>query len=291
LLHLSYPIIGVLHADEDVYYDFAKKYSDRVQVLICVSQRVRKNAILKVPEIDQAHLFTIPCGINLPDINHTTQAGNILRLVYVGRVLHYQKRAGDLVRICELLDNQKVPFHLNIIGHGDALPAIKEGLKKTGLDKHVTFPGWLTQKEVAKYLSESDVLVLTSDFEGTPIAMMEALASGCGFTGTRVSGIEDYEHNPLAADCYSVFTVGDIEDAVNKIRKVAAIPPNTRSMAARALAETEFSMAVCLERYQAAIATLKPAEAQAPKISLSLSQLLYSRAIAVARYLKMSIRS
>jgi hypothetical protein len=48
-----------------------------------------------------------------------------------------------------------------------------------------------------------------------------------------VSGIEDYEFHLLAPGCLGVYTAGDIEDAVNKIRKVAAIPKNTGIQAAK----------------------------------------------------------
>ena len=154
----------------------------------------------------------------------------------------------------------------------------------------VTFYGWLSQKEVGERLAASDILVLTSDFEGTPVAMMEALAAGCGIVGTRVSGIEDYELQPLAADCYAVFDVGNIDEAVSKINTIASIPASVRIPAARKMAENDFSMDVCLERYAKALASIKPSE-QMPvaKVGLPFQSLLYSRAIALARYLKVSV--
>jgi len=288
-LHNTYPVIGVLHADDTHYYRLAEKYFRQTDMFVCVSNRISKNLKDRLPEFDPALIYTIPCGINLPAIDNSIQPHPLLQLVYLGRISDYQKRTGDLVKICTLLFKNKAPFHLNIIGDGDAKPALENTFIVAGLQHSVTFCGWLTQEGVTGYLAAADMLLLTSDFEGMPIAMMESLAAGCGVVGTRVSGIEDYEQDPLAAGCMGIYTVGDIEEAVSKINKVAAIPVNERRLAARKLAETQFSMQVCLDKYLDAIAAISPRSAQVPRIKFTFSSLIYSRAIAVARRLKVKL--
>jgi len=284
-LHGSYFIAGVLHSDDEPYYHLAEKYSRKTDAFICVSNRVCTTVKNRIPSFDPSRIFIIPCGINLPAVYYHNDPKDFLRLVYVGRVSDYQKRTGDLVTICGLLAKQKTKFHLDIIGDGDTKAALEMKFKEAGLHEYVTFWGWLSQKEVARHLSSSDILVLTSDFEGTPIAMMEALAAGCGMAGTRVSGIEDYEFHPLAADCLGVYAVGDVEGAVGKILNLATIPKSTRQNATRKMAESEFSMGVCLERYFNAVHEKK---SPAPPLAVKLSffDLLYSRVLAVLRYLK-----
>ena len=284
-LRYSYFITGVLHSDEGHYYGLAERYAAKTDIFVCVSNRVGISVEKLIPDFGPNRVFTIPCGINLPHIEYNNEPSSLLRLVYVGRLSDYQKRTGDLVTLCGLLAKRGIKFHLDIIGDGDTKASLEQEFTEAGLQQYVTFWGWLSQKEVARHLSASDVLVLTSDFEGTPIAMMEALASGCGFTGTRVSGIEDYEFHPLAADCLSVYAIGDIEDAVNKIMCVAAIPRSTRQKAARKLAEAEFSMKVCLEKYFNIIYEKKSPVPPLP-IKLSFFALLYSKALAMARHLK-----
>ncbi len=287
-LHRSYPIVGVMHADEAHYYKLAEQYYHSVAVLACVSNRVHTTVQKKVPAFNPAHIFTIPCGINLPPANSDIIThGDVLQLAYVGRVSIYQKRATDLAKIASSLAKQGIRFHLSIIGDGDAKAPLEATVQANGLQEHVTFHGWLTQQEVARHLSQTDLLLLTSDFEGTPIAMMEALAAGCGMVGTRVSGIEDYELHPLAADCLGVYETGDIAEAVNRINKLAAVPYATRRHSARLLAEAEFSMDVCLEKYSNAISTMPPrTETRPPKVVLPFTDQLYSKAIALARKIK-----
>ena len=288
-LHKTYPMIGVLHADEEHYYTLVQKYFGDVSVFACVSDRVKRTTLQRFPQIDPAVVYTIPCGIDLPDVAFAAHNIDIVQLVYVGRVSEYQKRTSDLVQICALLHQQGSRFHLNIIGDGQEKMTLENKFKDAGLGALVTFHGWLQQKDVSKWLAAADILVLTSDFEGTPVAMMEALAEGCGIVGTRVSGIEDYEQHPLAAQCYRVFDVGDVTGAVAGIMEVATIPVSIRQQAARKLAESEFTMDVCLERYCKAIATIVPERHAPVTVSMPAKDVLFSKLLAFARYLKVSI--
>lgn len=288
----TYPIVGVLHADEHHYYDLAVKHQQRVDLLACVSERIRTRTLELLPSFESTRVPVIPCGIHLPTPHFNTHRMPEIRLVYVGRISNYQKRTTDLVKISSRLAELGISFHLNIIGDGkEPRQELEEKVKEAGLQQHISFLGWLSQQQVAAQLSGSDVLILTSDFEGMPIAMMEGLAMGCGFVGTRVSGIEDIESHRHAADCLGIFEVGNIEEAVQHIQRVAAIPAQRRMLAARALAEAEFTMDVCLTRYYAAINALliKPvAKTHIKSIPLSLH--IKSRLLAVARTLRMKMR-
>ena len=56
-----------------------------------------------------------------------------------------------------------------------------------GLDEAVTFAGW--QRDLAPIYSDLDALVISSDNEGTPVAVIEALAGGCPVISTAVGGV------------------------------------------------------------------------------------------------------
>ncbi len=289
-LSATYPVVAVLHADEAPYYQLAAQYYKQVAIFVCVSARVAANVRAKSPQIDTERIFTIPCGIHLPAVQPAAANSNLLQLVYVGRITDYQKRSGDLAKVAELMKQKNIAFHLNIIGDGlETKVALQKKIIESGLEQQVTFTGWLSQDKVHEYLVSSDVLLLTSDFEGMPISMMEGLAAGCGFVGTRVSGIEDYEHHPLAGDCFGVFEPGDIATAVERIQKIGAVPVETRKSAARKLAEEQFSMEICLSRYNAAIATIPVQSYFKGTTHLPISIAVKSRITALLRGAKMSI--
>lgn len=288
--HKTYPIIAVLHADEPYYYNIAAEHYKKLAAIVCVSKRVCATLLSKIPELSPALVHTIPCGIKLPTLNKIEHADGIIRLVYAGRVSVYQKRAGDLLKIAQLLVNKKVQFHLDIIGDGDAKPGLMAGVEAAGLQQSISFRGWRTQAEVAGFLANADMLLMTSDFEGTPIAMMEALGAGCGMVGTRVSGIEDYEHHPYAENCLKIFQVGDIEDAADKIVKLSAIPSQFRRNSARQLAENEFSMSVCLARYMNVVKGINFKSHTTAAYSLPLAGVMKSRVVALARKTKLALK-
>lgn len=288
--HNTYPIVAVLHADEPYYYNIAAQYYKQLSAIICVSKRVNATLLRQIPELEQAQVHTIPCGIKLPAIDNGNRIDGIIKLVYAGRVSVYQKRAGDLLKIAQLLANRNIRFHLDIIGDGDAKAGLMAGAEAAGLQQSISFRGWRSQAEVASFLANADMLLMTSDFEGTPIAMMEALGAGCGMVGTRVSGIEDYEHHAFAESCLSIFAVGDIEDAAEKIVKLSSVLASVRRNAARQLAENEFSMSVCLARYINVIKAIDFKPKATPAYNLPMGQLLKSRLMALARKTKLTLK-
>jgi len=286
------PMVGVLHCDDPYYYEIGRRYKDQMAACVCVSERVKRLFLQQCPDVPVAKVSAIPCGINLPPVRSQNGiAGETKRLVFIGRFNDEQKRAGDLVKIAGVLAGQNFPFHLDIAGNDElSKQEYSAYFQEAGAGDNVTFNGWLNAGQVNDLLSKADVLVLTSNFEGTPLVMMEALAAGCGFAGTRVSGIEDYEHHAFAADCFRSFDVGDITEAAKKIREISVIPVPQRRAAARKLAEAEFSMDVCLERYYRVLTTATAAGITPAPLQAGGVQMLRSRLMALARVLKLSLK-
>lgn len=92
---------------------------------------------------------------------------------------------------------------LLILGAGYDSEYGKQLQAQAGEDVH--FLG--EQHNVSDWLSEADMFALSSDFEGMPITLIEALANGCIPVGTPVSGIID-----LVQDGKTGFVAGDFSD-------------------------------------------------------------------------------
>lgn len=285
-----YPMVGVLHGDQDYYADKAAKFEKQLSVAICVSRRVRERLQKRCPELPANRIFVIPCGVLLPPASaHANETGAI-KLAFIGRLTDYEKRAYDLVTICSSLHKTNFAFELAVVGSSpEAGVEYKEKFKAEGLDNFVHFLGWQPASEVQKILAGTDLVLLTSNSEGMPLVMMEALGAGCGFVGTRVSGIEDYERHHLAADCVRVFAVGDTDTGAAAIKDLACVPASKRAKAARELAEKEFTMHVCLERYAKALSELDFAGIRPAAIRLSVWDRCMSYLRAMARYARLKL--
>lgn len=283
----QYPMVAVLHGDQDYYADKAVRFEKQMSVAVCVSERVKKRLLNRCPGFDEGRIFVIPCGVTLRPTTAEPDRHANTRLLFVGRLTDYEKRAYDLVTICAGLQKEGVEYGLHIVGSSvEAEQEYGAKFREAGVVDKVSFHGWQPAEKVHEMMASGDVLILTSNSEGMPLVMMEALAVGCGFAGTRVSGIEDYEHHELAPQCIRVFAVGDTDAAVQQIKDLAKVPVPIRRAAARELAEQQFTMRVCLDRYAQALTVAAPRVGAAFSLNRSPAAKLSSRLRALARVLK-----
>lgn len=78
---------------------------------------------------------------------------------------------------------------LLIVGDGSERPALEALRDELHLKDAVQFLGWRHDLDVV--YAGSDIVVLSSDNEGTPVSLIEALASGCAVVSTDVGGVRD----------------------------------------------------------------------------------------------------
>ncbi|HEY9837428.1 MAG TPA: glycosyltransferase family 4 protein, partial [Vampirovibrionales bacterium] len=57
------------------------------------------------------------------------------------------------------------------------------------IEKAVIFTGW--RRDLAQVYADLDAVVISSDNEGTPASLIEAMAAGCPVISTRVGGVAD----------------------------------------------------------------------------------------------------
>src|SRR3954471_6282510 len=76
-----------------------------------------------------------------------------------------------------------------IAGDGDLRRTLEEQARSLGIDHRVRFLGW--RRDLAAIYAASDLLLLTSRNEGTPVALIESLASGVPGVSTDVGGVRD----------------------------------------------------------------------------------------------------
>ena len=92
-------------------------------------------------------------------------------------------------------------------GDGELRATVENRLNEMGLSSAVTRIGW--QTDLSDFYADIDLLVLTSRHEGTPLALLEAMASGKPFVTTDVGGIRDLmAGTPRVEDGFQVFRNG-----------------------------------------------------------------------------------
>jgi glycosyltransferase involved in cell wall biosynthesis len=76
-----------------------------------------------------------------------------------------------------------------IVGDGERREALAALARSLGIDRRVRFTGWIT--DVLPVYSALDALVLSSNNEGLPVSLIEALAAGVPVVATAVGGVTD----------------------------------------------------------------------------------------------------
>jgi glycosyltransferase involved in cell wall biosynthesis len=104
-----------------------------------------------------------------------------------------QKSPMTVVEVMEKLA-AKVPNAILLwAGDGEGRPKVEKAINAKGLEKHVRLLGWRT--DVADLLGASDVLLLTSIYEGLPRVVLQAMAAKKPVVATAVSGTPEAVQN------------------------------------------------------------------------------------------------
>jgi len=108
-----------------------------------------------------------------------------VQLLYAGK-LSYAKGVDWLLRTIAGL--KKTNLHLHLVGSGSGSEA--EACRELAgqLDQAVTVHGRLSQEELARLMRQCHLFVLPSFYEGLPLVLLEALASGCRVIATDLPG-------------------------------------------------------------------------------------------------------
>ena len=79
--------------------------------------------------------------------------------------------------------------HLVLAGDGETEPQARKLVEQLGLRERVHFLG--PRADIPEILCASDVFVISSDYEGNPLSVMEAMAAGLPVIATAVGGVPE----------------------------------------------------------------------------------------------------
>lgn len=141
----------------------------------------------------------VPLGLELRPFADTPRHQGIVRAQFaispnapligsVGRIVPIKNHALFL-DMARRVKQQRPDAHFVIVGDGELRAAVQAQADSLGLRDSVTFTGFV--QDLKPVYSDMDALVISSDNEGTPVSILEALAAGVPVVSTAVGGVPD----------------------------------------------------------------------------------------------------
>ncbi|MHC5776227.1 glycosyltransferase family 4 protein [Nostoc sp.] len=170
------PWAMTVHSDDPVYWTFAQKIAPEANngLMVGVSDYICKKAVQKGVANQPK---TIPCGVPIFE-NAASFSDSPFRVVYCGRVMEEQKRISLVLEaMCQAccLDPR---IECWIIGDGDEMTISRDLVNERGLSDRIIFLGLIESSTVQSKLALCQAILLMSDYEGLPVALLEAMAIG-----------------------------------------------------------------------------------------------------------------
>lgn len=152
-----------------------------------------------------------------------------LLLTFTGRLVPI-KRPDLMLRSLALARAAGTPARVAVVGDGLMRPQLERLAGELGCAEAVTFLGY--RRDLTRIAAGSDAALLTSDNEGTPVALIEAAAAARPAVSTDVGGVADI----VVAGTGLLAPAGDAEALAARIVAIAGDARERREMGERARA-------------------------------------------------------
>jgi len=151
---------------------------------IIVLNKSMKDEVLELCPSAKDKTFVIYNPITVEPVSGMNRAGSH-RIAYIGRLSNDQKRIDRLLMAFSIFVDTHRCWKLTVIGDGPDRKMIEALIAEQALNDHVELVGW--HEDPWKYLADTggvSFLALTSDFEGFPTVLCEALVNGIPVVST-----------------------------------------------------------------------------------------------------------
>ncbi len=199
------PVIYSEHNKQERYHWITKKLNkltfNKQNKVIAVSndvaESIQKFIHPKIP------VQTILNGVNMEYFVRDKEKGLKTRAqcnidpncIVIGTiaVFRFQKRLKEWIDVFKLVEKKFPGIRGCIVGDGILNTEIRAYLKQQQMEEKILFPG--LQTDVLPWLSAMDIFMMSSEFEGLPVALLEAMSMECAVVCTDAGGIKEVIRN------------------------------------------------------------------------------------------------
>ncbi|MDT0649633.1 glycosyltransferase [Autumnicola edwardsiae] len=225
------PVVYTEHNIQERYHWATKlvnKYTFNFQSMALgvsndVTESIKKNIVPKIP------VETVLNGVNTNNFQRDIGKGKSLKQrlgipedsFVLGNIAVFreQKKLLDWIRAFNAIHKEYPDVYGILVGAGPKEKEIKDIVDELNLTEKIVFPG--LQEDTIPYFSVMDVFMLSSAFEGLPIALLEAMSMKCAVVSTKAGGVvEVVRHDKEGLLCEP----GDWEMLAENVKKLIQHP-------------------------------------------------------------------
>jgi len=187
------------------------------QQLLAVGEKVRQD-LLEAGIGSKEKFRLMPPGLKINKLPPKTESQEFfglhkerLQCAFIGRVTQI-KRPDRFLNVVSEIKKRQIDLEFFIAGDGELLEVCRERI--TAQDLPVKVLGW--QGNIEKVLSAADIVVLTSDNEGTPLSLIQAGMAGLPVVSTNVGSVPEVVLEN-ASGLITSLDVQEIADALERL--------------------------------------------------------------------------
>ncbi|MEZ4729004.1 MAG: glycosyltransferase [Caldilineaceae bacterium] len=169
---------------------------------------------------------------NLDELRAQLNLHANLRIVGTVAVFRSQKRLTDWVAMAAQVAAQRDDVIFLLVGDGPEMPTVRAQVAALGIADKICLVGF--REDGRRLLGLMDIYVMSSEHEGLPIALLEAMALGKPVVATSVGGIPEVLTHGEEGYCTDV---GDIDHLAGHVIELLDRPALRQQMGQRGAAK------------------------------------------------------
>lgn len=237
------PLLAHFHGYDAARVEILASYGKRYRALFAQAHAViavsrEMHARLAAMGAPPERLHYIPYGVDTDVFHGANPADNGPDFLMVGRQVEKKGHLLALMAFADLIQTHSA-CALRIVGSGPLRESGEMLARALGIGGQVRWLGVLSPKEVAAELRKSRALIQFShttpsgDREGTPLAVLEAMASGIPVIGSRHAGIPDVIEDEVHGLLVDQFDLAGLAQALRRLAAEPVLAARLGSAAAR----------------------------------------------------------
>lgn len=177
-LKLPIKVVQVIHGDYDIFYNRFKFFRDQVDLVVAVSEDIRRHVVQMAPEWAR----DVKVKLRLPELHPESlkqkRADGALHIAYAARLEEGNKRSLWLKDVARGLRARGIPFVLHVAGDGQCAQQLRDFVEAEGFSEQMPLYGRVEHSRMNAFYADKHAFVNFSRSEGGPLTLFESMSHG-----------------------------------------------------------------------------------------------------------------